>query len=124
MIQVAGWVFIGGGLGSVARLAIGRWLASNSAVFPWGTLAANLISSIILGAMVSWKARGNEGNSDLYFLLTTGFCGGFSTFSTFSYEVFALLQEGRLGLAFAYAGMSLLAGLLGVFAGFLLLRSI
>lgn len=124
MIQVAGWVFIGGGVGSVARLAIGRWLVSHSAVFPWGTLAANLISSVILGAMVSWKARGNEGNSDLYFLLTTGFCGGFSTFSTFSYEVFALLQEGRLGLAFAYAGLSLLAGLLGVFAGFLLLRSI
>jgi CrcB protein len=85
-------IFIGGGVGSVCRYGISRVLSQLPPVFPWATLAANAISCIILGFLVEWSARGWLSNEQRM-LLMTGFCGGFSTFSTFTNETYFLYQR-------------------------------
>lgn len=86
-------VFIGGGAGSVCRYGISRILAQLLPVFPWATFAANAVSCILLGFLVEWSARGLL-SSDQRMLLMTGFCGGLSTFSTFTNETYFLYQRG------------------------------
>ncbi|NRB63430.1 MAG: CrcB family protein [Saprospiraceae bacterium] len=110
------FVFLGGGLGSVVRLAMTRWLSTPETGFPWATFGANVISSFILGWLVNHKIEGNISVSIQFFIMT-GFCGGFSTFSTFSHEAFTLLQAGHIKLAFLYMGASMATGLLALFLG-------
>ena len=109
-------VFLGGGLGSIVRLAMTRYLSPPEAGFPWATFGANIISSFILGWLVNHKIGGNISVSIQFFLMT-GFCGGFSTFSTFSHEAFTLLQAGHIRLAFLYMGASMATGLFALFLG-------
>ncbi len=111
------WVFLGGGLGSLARYLVSDLLKSQSMVFPWGTLAANAISCVILGFLVGYHLK-NDLSASYRLLLMTGFCGGFSTFSTFSSEAYLLLQDGKFKVALAYLAGSIMIGLLGVIAGF------
>ena len=111
------WVFLGGGLGSMVRYLIGSALKTQSLIFPWGTLVANALSCIILGFLVAYSIK-NSLSPSYRLLLMTGFCGGFSTFSTFSSETYTLLQEGKVNLALAYVAGSLLIGLLGIIIGF------
>lgn len=93
MIQALA-VFIGGGLGSLARYGISLWIKTSGFELPLATLLANVLSTTILGLAVV-KLAGN--NQSLWFaFLAIGFCGGFSTFSTFSYETLALLRSGQL----------------------------
>ena len=89
------FVFIGGGVGSVCRYGISRMFAQVLPEFPLATFFANAISCIILGFLVEWSARGWL-SSDQRMLLMTGFCGGFSTFSTFTNENYFLYQRGLL----------------------------
>jgi CrcB protein len=111
------WVFLGGGLGSIARYGIGDLLKSQSLVFPWGTLLANAVSCIILGYLLAYNLK-TPLSPSYRLLLMTGFCGGFSTFSTFSSETYLLLQDGKYNLALAYVAGSLIVGLLGIILGF------
>lgn len=108
-------VFIGGGIGSLFRFYLGKTLPATSG-FPWGTLVANLLSCFILGILFSLRIRGAL-SQQTQLLLMTGFCGGFSTFSTFSLELFQGLQEGRLLHSLLYASISVLSGLLAIVAG-------
>lgn len=105
---MAVWVaiFLGGGLGAVARYGIGRlvfrWFPVD---FPLGTLLANVLATALLGWVVlETHRRGAEGVVTTF--LTVGFCGGFSTFSTFSYETMALLSQGRYLIAAANVVLS------------------
>ncbi|MEM6319652.1 MAG: fluoride efflux transporter CrcB [Bacteroidota bacterium] len=110
------WVFIGGGLGSMCRYGIARLLHAqnwNSAV---ATLMANVLACIVLGALLGWSLKGELSNTTKL-LMMTGFCGGFSTFSTFSMETFQFLQAGNYGYAFLNILGSLLTCLLGIFIG-------
>jgi fluoride exporter len=102
-------VFFGGGLGSVCRYAVGR-LLGNGGFFPLATFTANTLSCIALGLLLALAAR-NLLPEPWRLLLITGFCGGFSTFSTFSVECLQLLRQGQYFIAFAYVASSLLAGL-------------
>lgn len=104
----------GGVAGTLARYGLGVWIPS--AGFPWATLTANLLGSLLLGFL----ARALELSSaspELRAMLTAGFCGAFTTFSTLSLETVRLLQEGHAPRAAAYAFGSLALGLAAVCAG-------
>lgn len=120
------YLALGGVLGTLARFLLGGWIQSwVGAAFPWGTLSVNLLGSFVLGLTM----RGAELSSlspELRALIGIGFCGAFTTFSTFTFETFALLQAGawvRASLyAFGSVGTGLLAMVLGLSTANLLLR--
>lgn len=92
------WVFLGGGLGSLCRYGISRVLAPWQSIFPYATLAANALSCIVLGAFVAFTLK-SQLNESLKLFAMVGFCGGFSTYSTFTNETWQLLEAGNLSLA-------------------------
>ncbi len=79
-------VFIGGGFGSVLRFIIAKYLNSSENGIPYGTFAANIIGSLLIGIILGLAAKNNTLTENQTLLLATGFCGGFTTFSTFAYE--------------------------------------
>ena len=109
-------VFIGGGLGSMCRYGIARLLQAHDLTFPLATFIANALACIVLGALVGISLKG-EMESATKLLLMTGFCGGFSTFSTFSSETFQLLQTGNYLYAFINIGLSIMVCLFCIFIG-------
>lgn len=110
------WVFLGGGLGSLARYGIANALAKQGGVFPWATLVANFLACVLLGALSAYGGKQGMAESTRLMLMV-GFCGGFSTFSTFSGETFRLLEAGH----WAYAMLNVLASvsvcLVGIYCG-------
>ncbi len=101
-------VFFGGGLGSIARYGISKFVAETfSTNFPLGTLIANVLATAILGFIMYYAAERYAISAPLKLLLTTGFCGGFSTFSTFSYETIELFRIGNYIYAIANILISL-----------------
>ncbi len=110
------YIFIGGGLGSMSRYAIWRIYNYFNVQFPYGTLTANIISCLVLGYFIGAQLK--MGFSDnLKLLLMVGFCGGFSTFSTFSSETFLMFQEGQYFNAGIYIFASLILCWLFIFLG-------
>ena len=113
------FVFLGGGVGSVLRFLVSKytnkWLMLGG--FPIGTLLVNLLGCFAIGYFTAYFLK-NE--SDVKFLLIAGFCGGFTTFSSFTNENFLLLQNGQYLTALIYIGGSIIIGILAVFAGFLI----
>lgn len=112
------YIGFGGLLGTLARASIGGWVHTwAGAAFPWGTLAINLLGSFLLGVAI----RGAELSSlspELRGMITVGFCGAFTTFSTFTFETLALMQEGEWVRASLYAFGSLGIGLIALALGF------
>ena len=109
------WVFIGGGLGSLCRFGLSQAIQGDM-IFPWATIAANMLASFILG-MLFVLLNENDLPRSYALLLMTGFCGGFSTFSTFSLESYNLMESGQYLLAALNMFGSLIAGVLFVFLG-------
>lgn len=117
MAEAVVLVFLGGGLGSVVRYGIARALPATSG-FPWATFTANSLSGLVLGAVLGILLASPAPGGDRWrLLLVTGFCGGFSTFSTFSNDGLAMLQSGQPGLAGLYAGASWLTCMGGIALG-------
>ena len=106
-------VFVGGGLGSMARFGMTRLLLllEVRGIFPWATLASNLISTALLAwFLLRWQDQ-FQGRDAIKAFIAVGFCGGFSTFSTFSYENFLMLRSGLVGYAIANVVVSAVAGI-------------
>lgn len=117
-------VFVGGGLGAVARFGLSRLIAASvTGSFPWPTLTINLLGALCIGLFAGFEEM-RGGNPPLRLFLVTGMLGGFTTFSAFSLESALLYQRGayvNLGL---YLGLSMLGTMLLVFAGSALMRHI
>lgn len=103
-------VFLGGGIGSVLRFGISEWVKANfKTSFPIATLCSNVISCIILALAVGYFSSKITEQPALRTLIVVGVCGGFSTFSTFSYETVELLKSGNTIIAVANILLSISA---------------
>lgn len=109
------WVAIGGALGSVARFAMAQNISSTR--FPYATLAANLIAAFILGLLAAAVAKHSLTLSAKWWGIT-GFCGGLSTFSTFSNENFLLLKANQYEALLLNIALNVVGCLLAVWVGY------
>jgi CrcB protein len=121
-------VALGGGIGALARYHLGRlmtgWLGAPAInAFPFATLAANTIGSLLMGLLAGWLVRSAPANAEqLRLLLGVGLLGGFTTFSAFSLEMAYLVQRGQLGLAAIYIMLSIGLGVSGFVFGLTVTR--
>ena len=116
------FVFIGGGFGSVLRYIISRYLNNPASSFPLGTFTANILGSLLIGIVIGLAAKNNTLTQNQTLLLATGFCGGFTTFSTFAYENHVLFKSGDFTSFALYTFASFIVAFLAVFAGMYLSR--
>ncbi|HIW43435.1 MAG TPA: fluoride efflux transporter CrcB [Candidatus Prevotella stercoripullorum] len=112
-------VALGGAAGSVARYLLSKAIQDTAATaFPWGTMAVNVAGCLLIGLLYGLAAGdGTRLGADLKLMLTVGFCGGFTTFSTFANESLTLAKSGDALLSAAYIGSSVALGVLAVAAG-------
>ena len=115
-------VFLGGGLGSGLRFLVGKWLNSPENGIPYGTFAANIIGSLLIGIIMGMAMKENSLSESQTLLLATGFCGGFTTFSTFAYENHLLLKTGDFTSFALYTIGSFIVGFIAVFGGIHLVK--
>jgi len=118
-------ICIGACIGALSRWQLGLWLnpdASAEGIFPWGTLAANLIGGYLIGVCVGLFQNFPQLDPTWRLLLVTGFLGALTTFSTFSAEVVGMLQQGRLLLALGTAALHLIGSLLLTYLGLITVR--
>ncbi len=116
-------VFVGGGFGSVLRYALGKYLNSPVDGIPYGTFAANILGSLLIGIILGLAAKNDTLTSNQTLLLATGFCGGFTTFSAFAYENHVFLKAGDFTSFALYTIGSFVVGFLAVFFGLFLVKS-
>jgi len=111
------FVFIGGGFGSIARYLLAKYLNSSANGIPYGTFLANVLGSLFIGIILGLAAKNDTLTQNQTLLLATGFCGGFTTFSTFAYENHVFLKSGDFINFFMYAVGSFALGFAAVFLG-------
>ena len=113
-------ICVGACLGALARWQLGLWLnppTSEAGIFPWGTLAANLMGGYLIGLCMGIFQNLPQIDPEWRLLCITGFLGALTTFSTFSIEVVGMLQQGRLLLALSTASVHLIGSLLLTYLG-------
>lgn len=112
------FVALGSALGGVARFLLGTFLQQKAGTtFPIGTLVINITGSFLLGFLLHYALATSAISPEVRALLTTGFCGGYTTFSTFTYETLALVEEGALTRAAVYVVLSVIVALVGAYLG-------
>ncbi|MGC6421438.1 MAG: fluoride efflux transporter CrcB [Flavobacteriaceae bacterium] len=113
-------VFIGGGIGACLRFLLTLGITNPSVTFPWATFITNLLGCLLIGILSGCLIRIQLFKSDLSLVLLTGFCGGFTTFSTFSNESVMLWKENQMGTFILYNLGSVSLGILLVGFGYYL----
>lgn len=115
--QAAVFVFLGGGIGSVCRYVSSIFIQEKSNTsFPLSTFVINVVGCFLIGLFTSYFTKNNQATSTVL-LFTTGFCGGFTTFSTFGLENTKLIDQHHLFLFITYSMSSILLGIIAVYAG-------
>jgi CrcB protein len=112
------FVALGSALGGVLRFLLGSFLQQRAGTaFPIGTLVVNISGSIVLGFLMSYALSTAAVSPEVRGFLTTGLCGGYTTFSTFTYDTMMLVEDGRLGRAASYVLLSVFLSLIGAYFG-------
>ena len=113
-------VGLGGFIGSVARFLVSKLnLSWHFLSIPMGTLTVNVLGSFIIGILVGISVKSDLISTDLRLFLMVGFCGGFTTFSSFSSENLMLMQNGQVVTVLIYTALSVLLGFLAVYLGYI-----
>jgi CrcB protein len=125
MIRSVLYVAIGSLIGGVARFLMQQYVQKKFfSAFPYGTLSVNLLGCFIIGMVYGLSNKGDILSPQARIFLATGICGGFTTFSSFIYENYSMLQDGEILNTFTYTFASLLVGLVATFLGILLIKYI
>lgn len=115
----------GGFIGTVLRFLVSRYFQENTfSLFPWGTFTVNILGSLLIGVFYGMSEKGNLLSPDVRVFLTVGICGGFTTFSSLTNDAFMLLQEKEWLKVSLYASLSFFLGLVAVYLGRTLIKSI
>lgn len=117
-------VFLGGGLGSTFRYGLSKYLNNYETGIPYGTFAANIIGSLLIGLILGFALKNETLSQNTVLFLATGFCGGFTTFSTFAYENHVFLKSGDFMTFAFYTISSFVVGFAMVFLGMWLVKYI
>ena len=119
------YVALGSAIGGVSRYLLGGLVQRMlDTTFPAGTLLVNVTGSFLLGAIIRYALETPSLTPEVRAFLTIGFCGGYTTFSTFSYETMALLEDGEWARAGVYITASVVLSLIATFLGFALARQV
>ena len=112
------YVALGSAVGGASRYALSMFIQQGaSSTFPIGTLIVNVTGSLVLGFVLRYALGSPSVSAEVRALLTTGFCGGYTTFSTFSYDAMTLIEDGDYRRAAIYIGASVLVSLVATFLG-------
>lgn len=123
MIRTLLLIAIGGGIGSVLRYLTAVVVQKYySAVFPLATFLTNIIGCLLIGLFVGWLDKNQLANGNHKWFFITGFCGGYTTFSTFGFDNYSLLQNNQSFIALLYIGTSIFIGLAAVWLGMFLAK--
>ncbi|MDT9721468.1 fluoride efflux transporter CrcB [Paenibacillus sp. ClWae2A] len=111
------WISFAGVLGAVLRYSLGKWVSGLlGTAFPWGTWIINVSGSLLLGLLYGWHQSAMISDS-IWVIWGTGFCGAYTTFSTFGYETLGLMGRQRYTSAALYVISSVVVGVLAAWAG-------
>jgi len=111
------YVAVGSAVGGASRFALSTFIQQRAGTFPLGTLLINITGSLLLGFLMRYALGSTSVSAETRALLTTGFCGGYTTFSTFSWETVALIQDGDYRRASTYVIASVVVSLAATFVG-------
>lgn len=125
MTRIIFIIGIGGFIGTIARYLSQQLIYKfYPATFPFGTLSVNLLGCLLIGIFFAMGEKENLLSAEWRMFLTTGFCGGFTTFSAFSYESVQLLNEGEYSYVMLYALASVIIGILATIFGIWITKTI
>lgn len=114
------WIALGGALGSVGRAVVGALIPAGR--LPWATIIVNVAGSLVIGCLMARIVPGPGEHLRMHSFLVIGVCGGFTTFSTFSWQTFEQMQKGNWGAAVANVLLSVLLCLLATWLGWRLAK--
>lgn len=127
MLKAIASLMLGGSLGALSRWGLHYWIDAKWGAhtpFPWGIIVCNVLGCFLFGWLFTWFENKEWFSNALQLAVFTGFLGSFTTFSTFSWNTLDLIRFGHLGLAILNVGTSLVLGLIAVWGGMMLGRTL